>query len=138
MKSKELQTNFFLVKVVLIIVGIGILSFIKLSFNLANNNTPGLATLFINLETEKRFFEGEVVKDMTILDALSAAVLVGKIKFNYAIDKSGNVNVAEIDGQTNGIANKHFVFYLNSNKIAVKDLNKKEIRGGDEIEIRNE
>ena len=112
-----------------------IISFFKLSFDFSGGNTPGLATLFINFEAEKRLFEGEVVKDMTILDALSAAVSVGKIKLNYAIDNSGNVNIMEIDGHVNGIGNKYFVFYLNSQKVAIKDLNKEVVHGGDRIEI---
>ncbi len=127
-----------MVKIVLIIAGIGILSFLKLSFNLSNNNTSNLATLVMNFETEKRFFEGEVVKDMTMLDALNAAISVGKIKLNYAIDKSGKVNMMEIDGYTNGIGSKYFIFYLNSKKIATEDLNKEVVHNGDRIEIRNE
>jgi len=97
-----------------------------------------MATLFINFETEKRFFEGETVKDMTILDALNMAVSIGKIKLNYIIDESGNVNVMEIDGHVNGINNKYFVFYLNSEKVATKILNKEKVHRGDNIEIKNE
>ena len=136
MKYKKLLP--FLVKIILIIIGIGIISFFKLSSDFLNSNTPGLATLVINFETEKRFFEGEVVRGMTVLDALNTAVSVGKIKLNFTIDKSENVSVVEIDGHINGINNKHFVFYLNSKKVATKDLNKEMIHGGDRIEIRNE
>ncbi len=141
MKYKKLLINFFkkplFFQIVLLIVLIGIASSFKLFFNLSNGNT-GLATLAINFETEKRFFEGEVAKDMTILDALNAAVSIGKIKLNYAIDRSGNVSIAEIDGYTNEVGNKYFVFYLNSSKVATKDLNKKIIHNGDKIEVRNE
>jgi len=125
-------------QILLLMVLIGIIYFFRLSLDLSNNNTSSVATLFINLETERRLFEGEVVKDMTILDALNAAVSIGKIRLNYAIDKSGNVNILEIDGHTNGVDNKYFTFYLNSKKIAQEDLNRKTIRGGDKIEIRNE
>ena len=139
MTYKKLQTNFFkkhlFGQIMLLIALVGIISFFKLSFDFSGGNTPGLATLFINFEAEKRLFEGEVVKDMTILDALSAAVSVGKIKLNYAIDNSGNVNIMEIDGHVNGIGNKYFVFYLNSQKVAIKDLNKEVVHGGDRIEI---
>ena len=139
MKYKKLLINFFknnhLIKAVLIIAGIGILSFFKPSFDLSKSETSGLATLVINFETEKRFFEGEVTKDMTMLDALNLAVSVGKIRLNYAIDKSGNINVAEIDGHTNGVNNKYFIFYLNSKTIAPKDLNRRIIHKGDKIEI---
>jgi len=44
----------------------------------------------------------------------------------------------EIDGHTNGVDNKYFVFYLNSKKVAAKDLNKKPVYNRDRIEIRNE
>lgn len=138
MKSKKFFKKTLTIQIIFLLVLIVVFYFFKLTINLPGQNTSGLATLVINFETEKRFFEGEVFEGMTVLDALSAAVLVGQIKFNYAIDKFNNVNIMEIDGQTNGINNKHFVFYLNSNKIAVKDLNKKEIHRGDRIEIRNE
>lgn len=135
MKSTNFFKKPFFVQVILLIALIGIISFFKLSFDLSSNNNSDLATLFINLETEKRFFEGEVVKDMTILDALSAAATVGKIKFNFAIDESSNVNIMEIDGHANGINNKYFIFYLNSKQVAAKDLNKEAVHGGDRIEI---
>ncbi len=142
MKYKKLLINFFkkplFAQIMLLLALIGIVSFFKLSFNFSDNNASGLATLVINFETEKRFFEGDVVKDMTMLDALNAAVSVGNIKLNYALDKSGNVNIMEIDGHVNGTGNKYFVFYLNSNKVAAKNLNKNYVHGGDRIEIRNE
>ena len=141
MKYTKLPTYFskpIFSQIILLIALLGVASFFKLSFNFSDNSTPELATLFINFETEKRFFEGEVIDNMTMLDTLNAAVSIGKIKFNYAIDKSSNVNVLEIDGHTNGAGNKYFVFYLNSRKIPTQDLNKKEVHGGDKIEIINE
>ena len=142
MKYKKLLISCFkktiFAQILLLIALIGVFYFFKLSFDLSKSDTSGLATLVINFETEKRFFEGEVVKDMTILDALNAAVSVGKIKLNYVIDKSGNVSVMEIDGYTNGAGHKYFVFYLNSKKIDTKDLNKEIVHDGDRMEIRNE
>lgn len=142
MNSKKSQINFFkkpiFAQVLLLIVLLGVISFFKLSFNFSDNSSPELATLVINFETEKRFFEGEVFDNMTMLDALNAAVSVGKIKFNYAIDESSDVSVLEIDGHTNGVGNKYFIFYLNSKKVPVQDLNKKKVHGGDKIEILNE
>ncbi len=142
MKYKKSLTNFFkkpiLAKAMLLATLLVIVYFFKPSFNLSQNDSSGLASLIINFETEKRLFEGEVVKDMTMLDVLSLAVSVGKIKLNYVIDESGNVNVMEIDGHTNGVNNKYFVFYLNSKKVATKILNKEKVHRGDNIEIKNE
>ncbi len=75
---------------------------------------------------------------MTILDALSASVSVGKIKLNYIIDKYDNVTIFEIDSHVNGTDGKYFVFYLNSQKVPVKNIHKEMIDSGDKIEIRNE
>ncbi len=136
MKYKNFFKKPLFVQIALLLALAGLVYFLKPSLNLSNSNTSGLATLAINFETEKRFFEGEVVKDMTMLDALSAVVSVGKIKLNYVIDKSGNVNIWEIDGYTNGGGNKYFTFYLNSKKIATKDLNRETVRKRDKIEIR--
>lgn len=142
MKYKKLFNNLFkkniFYQVLLLIVSVGIISFFKLSSRVPDSNTSNMATLVINFETEKRFFEGDVIKDMTILDALNAAISVGKIKLNYVIDESGDVNIMEIDGHTNGINGKYFVFYLNSTKVATKDLNREVVHNGDKIEIRNE
>lgn len=139
MKYKKSLANFFkktiVAQILLLIVLAGVIYLFKLSFDLPDDNIAGIATLVINFETEKRFFEGEVVKNMTILDALNVASSVGKIKLNYAIDESGNVNVREIDGHTNGVSNKYFVFYLNSKKVAARDLNKKTVRNEDKVEI---
>lgn len=140
--NKKLLIGFFkktfFAQIILLIVAIGIFSLFKPSIDLSNSSASDMATLVINFETKKRFFEGEVIKDMTILDALNAAVSVGKIKLNYVIDRSGNVNVMEIDGYTDGIGYKHFAFYVNFEKIDMEDLNKKFILNGDKIEIRNE
>lgn len=142
MKYKKLFNNLFkkniFYQVLLLIVSVGIISFFKLSSRVPDSNTSNMATLVINFETEKRFFEGEVVKDMTILDALNAAISVGKIKLNYAVDADGDVNIMEIDSHTNGINGKYFVFYLNSTRVAPKDLNREVIHNSDSIEIRNE
>jgi hypothetical protein len=142
MKYNKLLTAFFkktiLAQIVFLTAVFILVYILKPSFNFSGNSTPNLATLFINFETEKRFFEGEVVQNMTILDVLNAAVPTGNIKFNYAISDSGNVIVMEIDGHTNGTDNKYFNFYLNSKKIATKDLNKEIVREGDKIEVRDE
>lgn len=139
MRYENLLITFFkkppLIKIALIIIGISILSFLKLSYDFSKDGSAGLATLVINFETEKRVFEGEVAGNMTMLDALNLAVSVGKIKFNYAIDKSGDIHVAEIDGHTNGFNNKYFIFYLNSKTIPAKDLNRKIIHKRDKIEV---
>lgn len=95
----------------------------------------GLATLAVNFETGKRLFEGEVYTGMTILDALNAAMSVGKIKLNYALDDKNQTQIMEIDGYTNNTGGKSFLFYLNNKEVAPQNLNKVRIEAGDKIEI---
>jgi len=94
-----------------------------------------LATLAVNFETEKRFFEGEVYDGMTILDALNAAVSVGKIKLNYFLNDKNQTQIMELDGYVNGIEDKYFSFYLNDKRIDSQNLNKVYLKAGDKIEI---
>src|SRR3989344_1323060 len=117
MKSKKSPTDFsktnIFAQIMLLALLMGAIYLFKPSTNLFNNGTPDLATLIINFETLKKSFEGEVIEDMTMLDALNAAVSVGKLKFTYAIDESGNVSIMEIFGYINGVNNKYLAFYLN-------------------------
>ncbi|MBI2064231.1 MAG: hypothetical protein HYT66_00770 [Candidatus Yanofskybacteria bacterium] len=98
----------------------------------------GLATLAVNFDNLKRTFEGEVVEDMTVLDALNMAMAVGKIKLTYALDDKNQVRVMEINGHLNRVADKHFTFFLNDKQVDSKDLNNVNLKAGDRIVIKYE
>src|SRR3989344_9424049 len=87
----------------------------------AENGGNNLATLAINLENLKRSFEGEVVEDMTVLDALNMAMAAGKIKLNYVLDDKNQTSVMEINDHLNKTGDRHFVFFLNDKQIDSKD-----------------
>jgi len=98
----------------------------------------GLATLAINFDNLKRSFEGEVIENMTILDALNMAMAAGEIKLNYALDENNQTSIMEINDHMNKVGNTHFTFYLNGKLVDSRDLNKTRIKAGDEIVIKYE
>lgn len=95
------------------------------------------ATVLLDFDDMKRMFVGEVAEQMTILDALNAAVTAGKIKLNYTIDNSDGTKLAEINDHTIE-ANKTFQFYLNKKKIDATKINRTYIRPGDKVTIKLE
>ena len=92
-----------------------------------------LATLVISLKSGERMFQGEVVGDMTILDALIVSSNEGNIRLNYKTDNNGAIDVTEINGHNKD--NSNFVYYLNDAIIRPEDINKINIKAGDYIKI---
>ena len=96
------------------------------------------ATLAVNFDNLKRSFEGEVVEDMTVLDALNMAMAAGKIKLNYSLDDKNQTWIMEINDHLNKAGNRHFAFFINDKQIDSKDLNKVNLKAGDSIVIKYE
>lgn len=145
MNYKKLRKRFFkkryLVEIASIIVLLILASVFKVTVdNLKDTGTGGnnFATLAVNFDNLKRSFEGEVVEDMTILDALNMAMSVGKIKFNYVLDDNNQTLVLEINDHLNRVGDKHFTFYLNDRQIDSTELNKINLKAGDSIVIKYE
>ena len=104
----------------------------------AGDDGNSLATLAVNFDNLKRSFEGEVVEDMTVLDALNMAMAAGKIKLNYSLDNKNQTWVMEINDHLNKVGNQHFAFFLNDEQIDSKNLNKVHLKAGDSIVIKYE
>lgn len=141
MNYKEYLKSFFKprhrVEIAYIIALLILASIFKISVNQLKQERgqEELATLAVNFETEKRFFEGEVYDGMTILDALNAAMSVGEIKLNYVLDDKNQTQIMELDGHINNNEGKHFSFYLNNKEINSQNLNNTYLKAGDKIEI---
>lgn len=145
MNYKKLLKPYFkkrhLIEVTSIIVLLLLASLFKITVdNLkdAGSGGNGLATLAVNFDNLKRSFEGEVVEDMTVLDALNIAMAVGKIKLNYVLDDKNQTWVMEINDHLNSVENKHFLFFINGEKVDSKNLNKVNLKPGDSIVIKYE
>lgn len=111
--------------------------FVNVSRNPDSNGVVGKATLSIDFADMKKMFEGQVVADMTVLDALNAAMSAGKIHLVYTVDQNNDTDVREINGHSES-NDVQFAFYINSNKINEADINRQIVKNGDEITIRLE
>ena len=142
MNYKKLLKPFFKkrywIEFVSIVVLLVLASVFKITVDNLKDGESGLATLAVNFEDMKRSFEGEVVEDMTVLDALNMAMAAGKIKLNYALDDKNQVMIMEINDHLNKVENKNFAFFLNDKKIDSKNLNKVNLNAGDNIVIKYE
>ncbi|MEK7151648.1 MAG: hypothetical protein AAB784_02975 [Patescibacteria group bacterium] len=96
------------------------------------------ASLGIHFEDGQiRKFEGSVESNMTILEALYSASVVGDFEVKYFLDKDGKTNLLSIDDLING-PDKNWQAYLNDVLISTYDLNKTKLRPGDNIVIKYE
>jgi hypothetical protein len=82
-------------------------------------------------------FTGEVIDEMTLLDALNASFAAGKIKLTYHVDDGNNTKVTEINDHE-ADDEEQFTFYINTRKLDPSELNKTQIHPGDKITIKLE
>lgn len=97
-----------------------------------------VAVLEINYGDRRRAFEGEIMFDMSILDALLAASRGGNFEIRYAIlgDKA---DIMKINGLIeDGLNEKRWSFYLNGQKIESSEIHKTLIKPGDKILVNFE
>ena len=136
--------NYWFWVVLVLVIGI---FFFYITFNLPASpklqrgepvsNSGDSARLVVKFgENDTRTFEGLVVKDMTVLQALLSASRGGGFDVRYYLDKDGSVNLASIGSSFNGAKSWHF--YLNSELITAGELDKVRINKGDLIEARYE
>ena len=83
-------------------------------------------------------FQGEVIADMTILDALVASSEAGQIAFKYNMDEGNGVNIISLDGYSKALSGKQMVFYVNKKRVDERDIYTVKIKSGDTIKIKLE
>ena len=130
----------------MILIGVcfGLLLFLDLFtlgsniFNLKKSQTTEFkrtAEVRVSDQTgETRMFSGEVVEDMTILDALLAAAQSVNFDVDYLI-ANGELEIRSI----NGLPESPVMFwnvFLNGALISVKNLSSLEIENGDLVEFK--
>lgn len=126
--------NYWFWVVAVLVVGV---SFFYISFNLPASRSGDSARLTIKFDTKNaRTFEGPVVKNMTVLQALNSASRGGGFDVRYSLDKNGGVNLASIGTSFNGAKSWHF--YINGKLLQAEELDKARIKNGDVIEARYE
>ncbi|MBI2063840.1 MAG: hypothetical protein HYT65_02510 [Candidatus Yanofskybacteria bacterium] len=130
--NKILRNSLITVVAVLVLGAV----FFYLKFNMPETNAE--AQLVINFENgERKQFEGPVIGDMTILEALHASSRGDDFELRYSIQKDGVVVLAKI-GDAINFGNQSWHFYLNGESVNTGDINKIKIKTGDLIEVKYE
>lgn len=85
-----------------------------------------------------RKFQGQVVPNMTVLEALYSASASGHFDFRYSIDKNGVLQIAKIGDATNLAGGSNWHFYLNGQPVNTGEINNIKIKVGDLIKAKYE
>lgn len=102
-------------------------------YYLASANTAQLTIDFGN--NQRRAFKGQLVSGMTVLDALNASVLAGKIPmaFEMAQDK---IKIISLDDHRNVTEDPRVSFKVNNQVINASDINHIMVQPKDKIEVK--
>lgn len=144
MKKKLIHINIFSKKTPPIVrvslTGAVVFVWLMISFFIYSGLRSGEATLILAFEndSEGRMFQGEVVDDMTVLDALITSAEAGQIAIRYNFDDNNGVNVISLDGYDKVSSEKQIVFYVNRKRVDERDINMKKIKPGDTIKVKLE
>lgn len=96
------------------------------------------AYLEIDFGNKKRAFEGELIGEMSILDAVLASSRAGDLEFKYALIDD-QTDILKVNGYVeDGLNEKTLNFYLNGEKIKTSEIHKIKIKSGDDILVRFE
>lgn len=93
---------------------------------------PGQARLVLDFGTYQRFFEGEVISGMTVLDALNASAWAGQIPLEFSIEE-GQAVILELDGHRDTVP---VAVMLNGQPVDPAEIHAIPVRARDEITIR--
>jgi len=100
--------------------------------------SSGMARIEIDFGDARRVFEGDVLPDMSILDALLAAAQAGGFEIRYAILDDHTDIIKINDYSEDGLNARNWRFELNGEKIGAAEIHKVKIRSGDKISARFE
>ncbi|TSC90928.1 MAG: hypothetical protein G01um10142_178 [Parcubacteria group bacterium Gr01-1014_2] len=136
LKAKNLLKNRdFWVVIFVVVLGLST-GFFKDLFNPSTKSNT--AYLEIDFGDQKRAFEGEIIQDMSILDAVLASSRGGEIEVKYALIND-QTNILKINDHTeDGLSRETWTFYLNGEKIEAGEIHKIKIKSGDRILIKFE
>lgn len=131
-KQKFLKNRDFWVVIAIVILGF-YSGFFKDLFLPANT-----ARLEIDYGEKRRAFEGELMFEMSVLDALIAASRGGGFEVRYAI-LTDATDVMKINGLTeDGLNEESWHFYLNGQRVETGQIHKIKIKPGDKILVKFE
>lgn len=141
--DKKLLKNRDLWLVALILIFGFYTGFFRDFFRDFKNSSPffapvNIARVEIDYGNRRRAFEGEIVFDMSVLDALLASSRGGDFEIRYAI-LNGRTDILKINGMTeDGLNEKSWNFYLNGQRIESSEIHQTRIKPGDKILVKFE
>lgn len=92
------------------------------------------ATLTLQVGSQQRMFQGEVVPGMTLLDALNASALAGHIPLKFFIDQNNKTRIVSIDSYSEVMDDK-IQFFVNERLIPLEAIHTVPVNARDEIEV---
>ena len=133
--KKLLKNRDFWVVVLIIVLGLYTGFFKNLFISPAKVNT---AYLEIDFGDKKKAFEGEIVEEMSVLDAVLASGRAGELEVKYAL-LHDQTDIFKINGYIeDGLNEKTWSFYLNGEKIKTSEIHRIKVKSGDKILVRFE
>ena len=126
----DISSKEMVVAQILLLIVLGCLIFlIKWSLKDTNSN---MAYLELQVNGQRRAFEGRVGEEMTLLDALYLASRAGNIDFKYTPQPQANASILQLSG----IGQKEYEIYLNSIRVSLDRLNTERIRANYNIIVK--
>ncbi len=92
------------------------------------------ARLTIDFGDHQRAFEGEVIQNMTVLDALRASVAAGRINLTFEVAHDQTI-ITAFDGHSNPLGPGQISFTLNGQPINATEIHKIPVHPKDHIMV---
>jgi len=96
---------------------------------------PQSAHLKLYIGEQERAFKGEVIRDMTVLDALNASAVAGNVPLQFMVE-SGRTKILNLGGLSRANISEQLLVFRNGQRISPSVLNKEPVSAGDEITVR--
>lgn len=104
-----------------------------LNYSINGRGSLNSARIEIDYGTKRRAFEGDVLSEMSILEALLAASRGGGFEVRYALLRD-KTDIMKINGLSeDGLNGKRWFFHLNGKEIQTDEIHKVKIKPGDKI-----
>lgn len=92
------------------------------------------ATLTLDFGSQHRIFQGEVVKYMTVHDALTAAVVAGDVPLRVVVDTEGKTRIASLDDRMR-FSSQDIRVTLNGNSVETAAMHTTLLHAHDEVVV---
>lgn len=92
------------------------------------------ATLTLQVGTQQRMFQGEVVPGMTLLDALNASAMAGHVPLEFFIDQNNKTRIVALDSYAE-VPEEKIQFFVNQRLIPLEAIHTVPVNARDQIDV---